>query len=52
MIYLDSSVALAHFPTEDLWRTSRYQAVSSNTRRGTGFMLPGSIGRMAMQYER
>ena len=58
MIYLDSSVALAHllaedrFPAEDLWRQQWYQAVFLNTRYGTGFMLAGSISRMAMQYER
>jgi hypothetical protein len=45
VIYLDSSVALAHLLAES-------QAVSLNTRCGTGFMLAGSIGRMAMQYER
>jgi len=51
VIYLDSSVALAHllaedrFPAEDLWRQ---QLVSSRP----GFMLVVSIGRMATQYER
>jgi hypothetical protein len=58
VIYLDSSVALAHLLAEDRFRlkmcggSSWYQAVSLNTRCGTGFMLAGSIGRMAMPYER
>ena len=58
MIYLDSSVALAYLlaedrvPPETYGSSNWYQAVSSNTRYGTGFMLAGSSARMAMQCER
>ena len=58
LIYLDSSVALAICSPKIVFRpkicggSSWYQAVSLNTRCGTGFMLAGSIGLMAMLYER
>ena len=58
MIYLDSSVALAHllaedrFTAEDLWRQQLVSSRLLEYEVWNRILLAGSIGRMAMQYER